>query len=222
MPAFLLTETFRRSFAARIASQSPGALGPFSPPNRRSVQQTFIFPVAGSNRSGRTIDQRLYFLNTRAVRSLLLKEGLQVFHLGRASDIDTERGEDPQGGIRPLFIHRGGEDGGRLVDVRQLEHHEERHEPHGQGKEDDLPSILSQDGEIFPEVDFVFLVPPGEVLPSPFLRSGSSCRRFPWSFIDTDTRPKARWTCCSRRGRARPPRSRTDRKRPSPRRVRSP
>src|SRR5512139_3035111 len=73
VPVFLLTNTFRRSFAARIASQSLGALAPFSPPNSRSVQPNFIFPVAGSNFAGRTIGHRLYFLNTRTVRSLLLK-----------------------------------------------------------------------------------------------------------------------------------------------------
>ena len=159
----LVDENFQAILRARMASQSPGALGPFLLPNRRSVQPNFIFPVAGSNLSGRTIDQRLYFLNTRTVRSWLLKEGLQVFHLGGASDIDTERGENPQGGVRPLLIHGGGEDGGRLVDVREQEHHEERHEPHGQGKQDDLPSILAQDGEIFPQIDHVFLVSRGGV-----------------------------------------------------------
>ena len=64
----------------------------------------------------------------------------------------------PRAGFGLFSSTRGGEDGGRLVDVRELEHHEERHEPDGQGKQDDLPPVLAQDGEIFPEVDFVFLV----------------------------------------------------------------
>src|SRR3970040_411924 len=73
VPDLLLTKTFRRSFAERMASQSPGGLGPFSLPNRRSVHAGITFPVAGSNLSARTIGHRLYFLKTRTVRSLLLK-----------------------------------------------------------------------------------------------------------------------------------------------------
>jgi len=60
VPAFLLTETLRRSFAARM---HPSRWGFFlsSITEQTSVQSNFIFPVAGSNLSARTIGHRLYF-----------------------------------------------------------------------------------------------------------------------------------------------------------------
>src|SRR4030066_373308 len=73
VPARLLIETSRHFCARRMASQSPSVFGTSSLPNRRLIQDNFTFPVDGSNRFPRVIDQRSCFLKIRAVRSLLLK-----------------------------------------------------------------------------------------------------------------------------------------------------
>jgi len=95
-----------------------------------------------------------------------LEERFQILDLGRPSDVHPERREHPEGRIFPLVLDWGGDHRGCLVDVREQEHHEERHEPHCQGEQDDLPPVLAEDGEIFPQVDFDSLGSRGGVVVS--------------------------------------------------------
>ena len=98
VPAFLLTETFRRPFAARMASQSPGGFGSFShqidgPSTRLHLPGRGIVLVREDDRP------QIVFPENPDGEVVAFEEGFQVFDPGWATDIIPKEASAPRAGF---------------------------------------------------------------------------------------------------------------------------